>query len=114
MNGIIKNIEFYLIMFLPISIVIGNFIANTCIFLILIFFVIDLFKKKIKFNNFFLYILIILLILLSANLVSSVNKLITIKGLIGLIKNILIFISLINFFKKKKITLISLSWLFFI
>ena len=102
MNGIIKNIEFYLIMFLPISIVIGNFIANTCIFLIIIFFVIDLFKKKIKFNNFFLYILIILLILLSANLVSSVNKLITIKGLIGLIKNILILISLINFFQKKE------------
>jgi len=102
MNILAKKIEFYLVMFLPISLIMGNFIANTCIFFIIIFFLIDLFNKKLKLNNFFLNILIILLILLCINFAISIDKAITGKGLIGLIKNILILISLVYFFQKEE------------
>lgn len=95
-----KKIEFFTVMLLPIAVVVGNFATNIIISLIILFFIINFFKNNLVFNKYFIKITLFLLIILALNLFFSVDRILSLKGIIGLIKNFLLFVSLTYFFKK--------------
>ena len=84
----------YLIYFLPMSIVIGNFFLNLNILLIITFFIITMFKKNFFFSANVNLFFILLLIFIIINTYFSLNIQHSIKGWLGFIKNILLFFSI--------------------
>ncbi len=98
----LEQIEKYLIIFLPISIVIGNLIVNLSIFSIITISLYQIIKKKINFTNQFKNLLILFFCLIILNLIFSVDKTLSTKGTIGLLKNTLFFISLYFLFLKNE------------
>ncbi len=95
-----KKIEFFTVMLLPIAVIVGNFATNLIISLIIIFFIINFFKSNLALNDYLSKIVLIILIILILNLFFSVDRILSLKGIIGLVKNFLLFVSLTYFFKK--------------
>lgn len=93
------NIINFFIFFLPISIVLGNAALNINIFFLISFFLYKNFINFINKEKFFLYFLFIFII---TNVLFSEDYIISIRGSVGVIKSVLIFFSLIYFFKTKK------------
>ena len=96
------NLTSLIICFLPISIVLGNLILNLNIFILIFLYLFETFKnsnlKVFLINKNMLLIFITLFFIF--NLIDSVNWKFTLKGQIGLIKNILLYFALIYFFFK--------------
>lgn len=85
------NIKELLFLIIPISIVAGNFILNLNIALIILFFFYDFFKKKISFSSKLKIFLLIFFFLILFNIFFSENKELTIRGWVGIIKNMIFF-----------------------
>ena len=100
MSESFKKIEFFTVMLLPIAVVVGNFATNLIISSIILFFIINFFRNNLVFNKYFSKITLFILIILALNLFFSVDRILSLKGIIGLIKNFLLFVSLTYFFKK--------------
>ena len=96
----LNKLEIFLIFLLPISIVIGNFIANVIILLIIIISTISFINDGKKLSKFFCYFSILLISLLLINLYFSSHKDLSLRAILGLIKHFLLFLSLCFLFKK--------------
>lgn len=101
----------FIYLILPITIILGNAALNINILFIIFIFFIKFIKNDIKINRSFLNIVITLFFFIITNYYFSHNKALTLQGSSGLIKNILLFLSLCLFFseekKKKKFLKIS-------
>ena len=120
----LKNINFFLqaklfeklIFLLPISLILGNLAINLNIFLIILSF---LFEKKNKFNKLFfknknqVIILLLTITFFLINIIYSTDIFLSIKGILGVLKYFLFFLTLTMFFKKKE-NFKYLSLIFFI
>lgn len=97
----IKNINFFLIILLPISLLAGSLVSNIVIILIVIFFLSDLIIKKdnfiIKDKNFFFLLLIYLYIILNSFFFS--NNPDSLFKAFGLIRFILLAFALNYYFR---------------
>ena len=91
-----SNANRIFLLFLPISFILGNFALNLNIILINLVFIILLFDKKsneFNFVNFFfkkkilINILAIVLIFFILNLTYSKSYFLTLKGILGILKN---------------------------
>ena len=110
-----KEAEFFekLIIFLPLSLILGNFALNINILSIILSFFIAKFKKikfKIKLDHI---IIIFFFVFCIFNILFSTDVLLSIKGFLGILKHGLLFMVLIIFFNKKQ-NLTHLSFIFFI
>lgn len=106
-----SNANRIFLLFLPISLILGNFALNLNIILINLVFIILLFDKKsneFNFVNFFfkkkilINILAIVLILFILNLTYSKSYFLTLKGILGVLKNFICILALSVFFKTEK------------
>lgn len=108
----------YIYLILPITVILGNAALNINILMIILFSCIKFIKNHIKINSTFLSIFIILFFFILTNYYYSHNQTLTLQGSSGLIKNILLFLSLYLFFSeeknKKKFLKISFIILFFV
>ncbi len=97
----IKNINFFLIILLPISLLAGSLISNINIILIIVFFLIDLIIKRenfiIKDKNFYFLLLIYLYIILNSFLFSDNPE--SLLKAFGLIRFILLAFALNYYFR---------------
>jgi len=110
-----KEAEFFekLIIFLPISLILGNFALNINILSIILSFFVEKFEE-IKFKIKLDHIIIFLFLFFSIfNILLSTDVLLSAKGFLGILKHGLLFMSLAIFFKKKK-NLTHLSFIFFV
>jgi O-antigen ligase len=90
-----------LILFLPISIILGNFIINlNSALIVILFFGIILINKKIliTYKNFFI-IFCILFLLLFLNIIGSSDKYLSIKGALGIVRYYLLFVAILYSFE---------------
>lgn len=91
-------INYFVIVLLPFSLFIGNAVLNVNVILIILFGLYFYFKKNIKFDSFFLFIILLILLFLAVNINQSSNKILSIRGSLGLIKNFLFFVALLILF----------------
>ena len=105
-NTIIGKFYFFLILFLPGSIIIGNFALNInvilidAIFLLFIFKITDLklfFNKK---NLLYIFIINLVLFLLVLNLINSSDPYLSLTSFLGLIRYLILLIALVYFFSE--------------
>ena len=87
----------YLIIFVPITIMIGNFILNINIILIDLIFLSFLSKKKILLKKKIYLILLFLSTICTFNIFYSSNINLSIQGSLGLLKYIIFFFALVHF-----------------
>lgn len=87
------NLSFRDLLFLalPISIIVGNFILNLNIILIILFFCYEIFNNKILVSESLKIFLGLIILLIFFNILFSGNKEISIKGWLGFIKNMVFF-----------------------
>lgn len=93
-------VEKFLIIFLPISIIIGNFFLNFTISCIIFISILSFINNKIKLIKNLKLILIFTAIVLLYNYFNSINKNLSLIGIIGIVKHILFFISFLYLFQK--------------
>ena len=104
----------YLVIFVPISIIIGNFALNINIILIDLLFFYLLYKKKITLKKNFLLFLIILSTIICVNYFFSSNIFLTARGILGIIKYIIFFLALIIFFNIEKNKNLFFKFIFYV
>jgi len=97
------NIQKYLIFFLPISLIIGSAAININIVLINILFLIFFFLKKIDLKKIVKKTLILIFLFLLINNLFSLHTDLSLRGTLGLIKHILLFLALVTFFEQNSI-----------
>ena len=97
------NIQKYLIFFLPISLIIGSAAININIVLIDIIFLIFFFFKKIDLKKIVKKTLILIFLFLLINNLFSLHTDLSLRGTLGLIKHILLFLALVTFFEQNSI-----------
>ena len=104
------------VVFLPVALILGNLAINLNVLLIIVFFV---YEKKKYLKEFFLknkpqiYFYLFFLFFCILNIFFSESLYFSVKGFLGIIKHIMLFIALIYFFEKKE-NLIQLSFIFFL
>ena len=96
-NFNIDNVLKYLIIFVPITIMIGNFLLNINIILIDLIFLLFLSKKKILLKKKIYLILLFLSTICIFNIFYSSNINLSIQGSLGLLKYIIFFFALVHF-----------------
>jgi O-antigen ligase len=94
------NIQKYLIFFLPISLIIGRAAININIVLIDILFLIFFFFKKIDLKKIVKKTLILIFLFLLINNLFSLHTDLSLRGTLGIIKHILLFLALVIFFEQ--------------
>lgn len=118
MNRILKysikdKITLSLLIFLPICAVIGNFALNLNILLLISLFLFVVIFESEKKNYKCLYYLIFIILFLIFNNLNSYDLKLSIKGSVGFLKNILLLLSLVFFFKKKNFLENFIKYTFF-
>jgi O-antigen ligase len=102
LNSNLFNYYQFLIFFLPIAAILGNFALNVNIILLSVMFLYFFKKEKIKINsslrNFFLIISLFLLM----NIFQSYNLLMSLKSFIGFLSHFILFLSVYYYFVKSK------------
>ena len=104
------------VVFLPVALILGNLAINLNVLLIIVFFV---YEKKKYLKEFFLknkpqiYFYLFFLFFCILNIFFSESLYFSVKGFLGIIKHIMLFIALIYFFEKKE-NLIKLLFIFFL
>lgn len=107
-NTIIGKFYFLLILFLPGSIIIGNFAINLNVLLIDIIFLLFIFKisdlKLLFSKKNFIYIVFInlVLFLFILNLINSFDPYLSFKSLLGFIRYLILSIALVYFFSENQ------------
>ena len=96
------RLEFFFIALLPVSIVLGNFILNLNIFFIIVLYLYNNYQninilKNLRSYNYFLLFLILFLIF---NAAYSADFKLTLKGQLGFVKHLILYLSLCYFFVK--------------
>ena len=100
----LKKIDLFglLILFIPHSIILGNYVLNLNIAVVISFGIFKYYKKILKETNLYKYQILLLLILLVINIFLSQSPLITSKGVLGLIKHLFLFLFLYFWFSENK------------
>ena len=89
----LKKIDLFglLILFIPHSIILGNYVLNLNIAIVILFGIYKFHKKILEKFNLYRYQILLLLLFLFVNIFFSHTPLITSKGVLGLIKHLLLF-----------------------
>ena len=100
----LKKIDLFglLILFIPHSIILGNYVLNLNIAIVILFGIYKYYKKISKESNLYKYQILLLLILLVINIFLSQSPLITLKGVLGLIKHLFLFLFLYFWLSENK------------
>jgi O-antigen ligase len=93
-------IQKYLIFFLPISLVIGSAAININVILIDTLFLIFFFLKKIHLAKIVKKVLILIFLFLLMNNLFSLDNQLSLRGSLGFIKYVLLFLALVTFFEQ--------------
>ena len=93
------NIFKFLIVFVPISIIIGNFVLNINVTLIIILFIYFFFKKKISFHKPIIYIFFFICISILINNLITTDHFLSGKATLGIMRFLIFFIALMFFFE---------------
>jgi len=93
------NIFKWLIISIPISIIIGNFVLNINVLLINILFIYLFLKKKINFHKPIIYIFFFIFISIVMNNLITTDHFLSGKASLGIMRFLILFVALIFFFE---------------
>jgi hypothetical protein len=102
LNSNLFNYYQFLIFFLPIAAILGNFALNVNIILLSVIFLYFLKKEKIKINSSFRNFFLIISLFLLINIFQSYNLLMSLKSFIGFLSHFILFLSVYYYFVKSK------------
>jgi len=102
LNSNLFNYYEFLIFFLPITAILGNFALNVNIILLSIIFLYFFKKEKIIINSRFRNICLIIFLFLLVNIFQSYNLLMSLSSFIGFLSHFILFLSVYYYFIKSE------------